>query len=130
MPVVGGPTPYHQTLFPPRPNATVREAVAELADLFPRPHSFATSLGFNLRKRRLAMELAELDFLHRLRRGQSASVAQLYRVGEAMITQRKRGFPAGPPRLDEPLLVNTASFARLAEIAAPDQHPDRRRNDP
>lgn len=121
MPVIGGPTPYHQKLLLPRPNDTVRQAVLELAHLLPKAYRFVTSVGFGLRKRRLGLELAEFDFLHRLRRGRPASLEQLCRVGDAIIKQRKRSFPAGAPRLDEPLFVNTASFDRLIAIAGGDQ---------
>lgn len=121
MPVVGGPTPYHQNLLTPRPNKVVRHAVQALSMQFPQPHSFNTALGYHLRQRRLAMELAEFDFLHRTRRGRPANYEQLCRVGDAIISQRKRSFPAGSPRLDEPLFVNAASFADFAEIAAADQ---------
>lgn len=127
MPVIGGPIPYHQRLFPPRPNESVRKAVLRLAELFPQPYSFITSVGFGLRKRRLAMELSEFDFLHRVRLGGPADTEQLCRVGEAIIRQRKRIFPAGLPRPDEPLFVNTASFDHLAEIAAQDQQANKRR---
>lgn len=115
MPVTGEPTPFPLTLLRPRPNKAVREAVTRLAQYFPQPYSYITYIGFNLRKRRLAVELAEFDFMHRLHKSKPASVEDLCRAGEALIEANNGRFPASGIPLDEPLLVNRASFARLLE---------------
>ena len=117
MPVSGEPTPFYQTLLAHRSGETVRQAVASLAHLFPRPHNFVTAIGFNLRKQRLGVELAEFDLLHRLRRGRPAAIETLCDVGKAIIPPDAERFPTDPLPVDAPLLVTSKSYYSLIRVS-------------
>lgn len=129
MPVYGEPTPFPLTLLMRRPNETVRKAVEHLASLFPKPHNYTSYIGFNFRKRRLGVELAEFDLLHRLRRGRPADFAMLCDVGEAIIMPGADRFPTHSLPLDMPLLVNSQSFdwlIRVSDLASANRQKERR----
>jgi hypothetical protein len=135
MPVYGEPTPFTETLLIPRPNETVRKAVETLASLFPKPNNYFSSIGFQMRKRRLGVELAEFDFLHRLLRGRPADLDTLCRVGEAIILPGADRFPTHSLPLDEPLLVTPKTFSLLIRVSEGNgassykaRHPKRRAN--
>lgn len=123
MPVSGEPTPFPITLLIPRPNETVRQAVCELSRHFPKPYNYNSWVGFNFRKRRLGVELAEFDLLHRLRHGSPADCELLCRAGEAIIAPLKNGFPTDSLPLDGPLFVNTTSFDKLMRVIASEREP-------
>ena len=130
MPVIGEPTPFHSKLLVPRPNAVVREAIETLATLFPPPRSYITWYAFNMRKRRLGVELAEFDLLHRLRRGRPADLDTLCDVGEAIILPDADRFPAKSLPLDSPLLVNPKSYyclIRVSDAASAERQRERSR---
>lgn len=95
-----------------------RRAVVQLADMFPRPYNFASSLGFGLRKMRLGNELAEYDFLHRSRLCAPASFEELVCAGRILIEASPDRFPSQVLPLDEPLLVNPDSFDDLSRQVA------------
>lgn len=116
MPVIGEPTPYHQTLLAHRTNDTVAKAVDHLAGLFPKPHNYPTAFGFALRKQRLGVELSEFDLLHRQRRGRSASFANLCDVGKAIIGSKADRFPTDRLPVDQRLLVNHKTYNWLISV--------------
>ncbi len=117
MTVIGGPTPFHRTLLTPRPTAVVRQAMERLAVHFPKPHNYPSYMGFNMRKRRLGVELAEFDLLHRQRRKKPADLETLCDVGEAIILPDAGRFPMETLPLDTPLLVNPKSYYWLIRVS-------------
>jgi len=90
------------------------QAVALLQWMLPQPKSYPTQMGFFFRKKRLACEIAEFDFLLRMRRGRAATLDEMCCAGSILISSRSRGFPTVPVPLDESLIVNAQSFDLIA----------------
>ena len=86
------------------------QAVALLQWMLPQPTSYASHLGFHLRKKRLESEIAEFDFRVRMRRGRAATLDEMCCVGSILITSRKSAFPTVSAPLDQQLIVNAHSF--------------------
>ena len=92
----------------------ILQAVALLQWLLPQPTSYASYLGFHLRKKRLESEIAEFDFRLRMTRGRAATLDEMCCVGSILITSRKSAFPTVSAPLDQQLIVNAHSFDLIA----------------
>ena len=102
------------------PARDLRWKVTEaLSPLLLRPYNWIGAMGHGMRKLRLDKELAEYDFLHRLRHGVAADLDQLVCAGTILIASCNEDFPATVLPLEDQLLVNPTSFDGLfAKVAS------------
>jgi hypothetical protein len=86
------------------------QAARLLAWMLPKPTNIASGIALGARKMRLAMELAEFDFRHRLQLSRAASFEELYCAGGVLLTNCRGAIPPIVLPIDEELWINDKTF--------------------
>jgi hypothetical protein len=98
--------------WPPSAKVLRWKAVGLVQWMLPRPTGYISSVGFGMRKLRLAQELAEYDFQRRTQLGGPATLQELSCLGMLLIAEADGMFPPNMPWPEDTMFVTPELFAR------------------